>query len=151
MQPKCTSSGAPDALHTAEVQAISGLETGGALGGSEGRPRGPRHARPIGTNPWEVLVQLAQPGGGAPVPMRPATNCLKCTAFGAGLPAGGAQISRNTGLCDRRRHTLGHSRWDDDEAGGWQRRSGPRDGWQRLSLQGLRKMVTEATPPGHRS
>jgi hypothetical protein len=88
-------------------------------------------------------VQLAQPGGSAPDAVRPATNCLKCTAFRAGLPAGEVQVSRSTGPCDRRGYTLGYSRWNGDEVGGWRRGRGRRDGWQRFPSQGLRKMVTD--------
>ena len=87
-------------------------------------------------------MQLVQPGKSASDPVRPATNCLKCAAFGAGLPAQEAQVSRSTGPCDCRGYTLGHSRWDGDEAGGWRRRRGRWDGWQRFPLQGLRKLVT---------
>ena len=134
MRPKCTSSGAPDALHAVQVQAILGLEAGGALGGSEGRPRGPRHARPAGTHPLEGIVQLDQPGGSAPNAVRPATNCLKCTAFRAGLPAGEAQVSRSTGPCDRKGHTLGYFSWDAAKQRAWRRRRGRRDGWHRFPL-----------------
>jgi hypothetical protein len=143
---------APRTLCTQPLaQAILGLEEGGRWGPARAVSEAYDTPDPLVLTPGrDSCSWTSQAVAPRSLCTRP-KPCLRCTAFGAGLPAGEAQVSRSTGPCDRRRQTLGHSRWNGAKRGAWRRRSGPQDGWQRLSLQGLRAMVTDATPPGNRS
>ena len=65
MRPKCTSSGAPGALHAAQVQAILGLEEGGRWGAAKGDPEAHDTPYPLaftpGKEPCGWITQMGAP------------------------------------------------------------------------------------------